>query len=217
MPAVGSAVPRKEARAKLTGAARYVDDVRLPGMIHGVTVRSPAARGRIRAIHFGAGIPWDEIVVVTAKDIPGRNCIHLILDDQPALADGVVNHAEEPVVLLAHTDRGLLERARAAVTMAVEPLPAVFGIEDSLARRAVIWGEDNVFKHYTITRGDVGAALAGAAFVVEGVYETGAQEQLYIEPNGVIAVAEPDAVTIRGSLQCPYYLHNPLIPLLALS
>src|SRR5262249_12312207 len=125
---VGAAVPRKEARAKLTGAARYVDDIARPGMIHGVTVRARGPRGRIAAIHYGEGMPWSEIVVVTAADVPGKNVIHLIIDDQPALADGVVNHPEEAVVLLAHPDRALLERARRAVTIDLEPLPAVLSI-----------------------------------------------------------------------------------------
>src|SRR5262249_4525732 len=71
-------------------------------------------------------------------------------------------------------------------------------------------------KHYTITRGDVDAALAKAAVVVDGVYETGAQEQLYIEPNGVIAAADAEQVTIWGSLQCPYYVQKALMPLLGL-
>jgi CO/xanthine dehydrogenase Mo-binding subunit len=210
---VGAAVPRKEARAKLTGEARYVDDVRLPGMLHGVTVRSKTARGRLRGVSYGEGIPWDEIVVVTARDIPGPNCIHLILDDQPALAADIISHPEEPVVLLAHADRALLARAREAVTLDVEPLPPVLSIEEALAGGTVVWGEDNVFKDYRIDKGDVDAALASADLVVEGSYTTGAQEQLYIEPNGVIADAGGDSVTVWGSMQCPYYVQKALMPL----
>ena len=129
----GKPVPRKEGRSKVTGAARYVDDLRMPGMLHGATVRSPVARGRIRAVTFGDGIPWDEFVVVTAKDIPGENAVALILLDQPYLASEFVNHAEEPILLLAHEDKQLLERARRAVSVDVEPLPAVFTLEESLA------------------------------------------------------------------------------------
>ncbi len=210
---VGESVPRKEARAKLLGQARYVDDVTVPGMIHGVTVRSRGPRGRIKAIHFGDGIPWDEIVVVTARDIPGQNVIHAILDDQPALADAIVNHPEEPVLLLAHADRALLERARRAITIELEPLPAVLTIDEALAPKAVIWGDDNIFKTYLIDKGDVDAALAGADLVVEGEYLTGAQEQLYIEPNGIIADATGDVVTVQGSMQCPYYIQKALMPL----
>jgi len=202
-PLVGVAVPRKEAVPKLTGAARYVDDVAFPDMIHGVTVRSAAPRGRIRAVHFGDGIPWDEIVVVTARDIPGQNCIHLLIDDQPCLADGVIRHAEEPVVLLAHADRALLERARAAVTIDIDPEPPVLTLDDAT----------EVFKEYVIEKGDVDRALAGAEIVVEGSYETGAQEQLYIEPQGVIAQMVGSTITIWGSMQCPYYVQKALLPL----
>src|SRR5258706_6266293 len=94
-PAIGRNVPRREVHAKVTGRARYVDDVSFPGMIHGVTVRSSVPRGRIKGIRFGEGIPWNEIVVVTAKDLPGPNVVALIVDDQPVLADGVINHPEE--------------------------------------------------------------------------------------------------------------------------
>ncbi|HEX3345756.1 MAG TPA: xanthine dehydrogenase family protein, partial [Polyangiaceae bacterium] len=213
---IGSSVPRKEAHAKVTGRARYVDDVVFPGMIHGVTVRSACARGRIRGIHFGEGIPWGELTVVTAKDLAaGHNVVALINDDQPALADGVINHPEEPVVLLAHPSRALLEKARAAVRIDVEPLPAVSTIEESLAKRAVVWGEDNVFKEYWVRKGDVDAAMAREGILVfEGEYTTGAQEQLYIEPNGMIAAVKPDeGITVWGSMQCPYYIQKALMKL----
>src|SRR5437763_13026855 len=116
---VGRKVPRKEGRDKVTGAARYVDGLVFPGLLHGATVRSPAPRGRIRAITFGPGIPWAEFTVVTAKDIPGANHLALILHDQPFLAADVVNHAEEPVLRLAHEDRHLLEEARRAVRLEI--------------------------------------------------------------------------------------------------
>jgi CO/xanthine dehydrogenase Mo-binding subunit len=214
---VGKPVPRKEGRSKVTGAARYVDDLTMPGMLHGATVRSPNARGRIRSITFGEGIPWDEFVVVTAKDIPGENAVALILLDQPYLASEFVNHAEEPVLLLAHEDKHLLERARRAVKVDIEPLPPVFTLEDSLAGKEIIWGEDNVFKSYLVDKGNVDEVWAEADLVVEGEYSTGAQEQLYIETNGVVAVANPaEGVTVWGSMQCPYYVHKALLKLFAL-
>src|SRR5689334_18393289 len=100
---VGVSVERKEGRDKVTGHAKYVDDMTLPGMLHGATVRSQIPRGKIRKITFGPGIAWDRFVIVSAKDIPGKNCVALILDDQACLADDVLNHPEEPILLLAHT------------------------------------------------------------------------------------------------------------------
>lgn len=211
---IGLSRPRREGHAKVTGQARYVDDFVLPGMLHGITVRSPAARGLIRRIDFGPAIPWSEFTIVTAADIPGRNRIALIVDDQPCLAEDRVNHPEEPVVLLAHADRQLLEEARRHITIDVAAEPAVFSVDDALDGTTIIWGTDNVFKTYAVARGDVDTALASAPIVVEGEYETGAQEQLYIESNGMIATASPEAgVTVRGSMQCPYYVHKALMAL----
>jgi CO/xanthine dehydrogenase Mo-binding subunit len=218
---IGKSMPRKEGRKKVTGQALYVDDLAFPGMLHGATVRSPVARGHIKSISFEGNIPWDEFTVVTAKDIAsgglGENCVALILNDQPYLADELVNHPEEPVVLLAHPDKYLLAEARRQVRIEIEETPAVFSLEDSLAKKQIIWGTDNVFKSYLVEKGNVDDAWSTAAFVVEGEYDTGAQEQLYIETNGAIAIANSqEGVTVWGSMQCPYYVHKALLKLFGL-
>jgi CO/xanthine dehydrogenase Mo-binding subunit len=208
---IGLAVPRKEGRDKVTGQAQYIDDMSLPGMLYGATVRSRVPRGKINRITFGSGIPWDEFVVVSAKDIPGRNCVALIVDDQPCLADGAVNHPEEPILLLAHPNRHLLPKAVEAVSIEYDPLPALFTIEESEQCAEIIWGKDNTFKTYLLEKGDVDSVWAKADYIVEGEYTTGAQEQLYIENNGVIASFDPErGITLWGSLQCPYYVHRAL-------
>jgi CO/xanthine dehydrogenase Mo-binding subunit len=214
---VGMPVPRKEGVEKVTGRAQYIDDITLPGMLYGATVRSSIPRGKIKNISFGAGIAWDEFVVVTAKDIPGANCIALIVDDQPCLADGVVNHQEEPILLLAHPNRHLLPAAVNAVMIEYDPLPALFTMEESERQEEIIWGSDNTFKRFLVEKGDVDSVWAKADFIVEGEYTTGAQEQLYIENNGVIASFDQErGITLWGSLQCPYYVHKALMKLLAL-
>src|ERR1700722_17462005 len=93
---VGKSVPRLEGRDKVTGASRYVDDMELPGMLYGATVRTRIARGKINSISFLPTVNWDEFVVVIAKDIPGKNCIALIGDDQPCLAGGLIIHPGGP-------------------------------------------------------------------------------------------------------------------------
>ncbi|MFZ0061769.1 MAG: xanthine dehydrogenase family protein molybdopterin-binding subunit, partial [Pyrinomonadaceae bacterium] len=214
---VGKSAPRKEGRSKVTGAALYIDDLTFPDMLHAVTVRSGVPRGRIKSIAFAGDLPWDQITVVTAKDIPGENYVALILNDQPYLADGVVNHSEEPILLLAHLDKYLLEEARRNVKIEYEELPAILSLEDSANRKEIIWGEDNIFKSFLVDKGNVADVWDSADFVVDGEYHTGAQEQLYIENNGAIAIANPVAgVTVWGSMQCPYYVHKALVKLFAL-
>ena len=211
---VGKSVPRLEGREKVTGEARYVDDMVLPGMLYGATVRSRAPRAKIKKITFGPGIDWNEFIIVSAKDIPGKNCIALIEDDQPCLADGIVNHPEEAILLLAHPDRHLLPKAVEAVSIEYDSLPAIFNIEESEGLSEIIWGQNNTFKTYLIEKGNVDEIWAKADYIIEGEYTTGAQEQLYIENNGMIAAFDPQhGITVWGSLQCPYYVHKALMKL----
>jgi CO/xanthine dehydrogenase Mo-binding subunit len=165
---IGKPFPRKEGRKKVTGQALYIDDLTFPGMLHGATVRSPAARGRIKSISFTGDIPWHEFIIVTAKDIPGANYVALILNDQPYLAADFVNHPEEPVVLIAHSDKYLVEEARRNVLIEIEEQPAIFTLAESLAQKEIIWGEDNVFKKFLVDKGNVDKAWAKADFIVEG-------------------------------------------------
>ena len=102
----------------------------------------------------------------------------------------------------------------AAVAIEYEPLPAVFTIEESESGREIVWGANNIFKTYLMEKGDVDAVWEKADYIVEGEYTTGAQEQLYIENNGMIASFDPEhGITVWGSLQCPYYVHKALMAL----
>jgi len=99
----------------------------------------------------------------------------------------------------------------------VEPLPAVLDLDEALAGTRHVGGKGNLFKEILIERGDPAGIWAQAAHVVEGEYRTGAQEQLYIETNGMSAEIGPGPeVTVWGSLQCPYYVHTALARLFQL-
>lgn len=229
-PIVGTSPIRKEGLAKVTGRAQYVDDITLPGMWHGATVRSTIARGRIKTIKYDPAIDWSQFTVVTAADIPGENTIIHLTKDHVCLAAEFINHPAEPILLLAHPDKAALHAAVEGVHIEYEELPGVFTIEDSELgaegdATKVVWdhpghgGTPNTFKTFLMQKSaqeEMDAAFAAADFVVEGEYRTGAQEQLYIENNGVIAEAFRaadgglESVTVSGSMQCPYYLVHAL-------
>src|SRR5919109_1665449 len=196
MPSVGTNVPRKDAIEKVNGSARYIDDLAFPGMLHARTIRSTIPRGRIRDVRLA--FDRSGFTIVDHRDIPGQNVVALIEDDQPLLAADEIRHVAEPIVLLAHEELDTLRRA--AVEIAYEPDEPLF---DPLRSTQVL-------KHLRILKGDVDRALRDADVVIEGEYRTGHQEQLYIEPNGVIAVPENHGVTVYGSLQCPFYVHKAL-------
>jgi CO/xanthine dehydrogenase Mo-binding subunit len=203
--AVGANVPRKDGQAKVTGAARYIDDLSFPGMLHGRTIRSTVPRGTIRSVKPGFG-EGEGFTVVDHRDVPGMNAVAMIELDQPFLAETEIRHLAEPILLLAHEDREAL--LAATVEIEYDTAPPLLDPRES----------SRVFKHIRIEKGDVDSVFAGAEIVVEGEYRTGAQEHVYIETNGMIAVPEEDGgITIYGSLQCPYYVHKALKSLLGLA
>src|SRR5580704_6386133 len=132
-PIFGASPIRKEGLGKVTGRAQYVDDITLPGMWYGATVRSTIARGRIASITYDLSVDWSQFTIVTAADIPGENTIVHLGKDHPCLAAEHINHQAEPILLLAHPDKAALPAAAAAVYIDYEELPGVFTIEDSEA------------------------------------------------------------------------------------
>ncbi len=213
MTEVGKSPPRLDGRERVTGGSRFTDDLVADGMWFGGTVRTKVAHGRLRAIRWDPGFDWEQVTRVTAADIPGRNLSAFIDEDQPMLVEDVVRHVEEPVALIAAPTKELLAGALAAVTLDIEELPARLDYRDAEAD-----DDEHIIRRQHMRRGDVDGALARAAHVIEQTYETGAQEQLYIEPQGMLA--EPmdgGGVRVRGSMQCPYYVHKAVKTMLGLA
>lgn len=207
---VGKDIPRVDGLDKLRGRTLYVDDLKIEGVLHGGTIRSPVARGRITAIRFDPAIPWDEFVIVDHRDIPGPNEVALIENDQPALAAGEIRHRYEPVLLIAHRSVRALRQALRAVRVETEPLPAVTDPGQPLTPELIQYGSDNVFKRIDIAKGDPDAAFARASRVIAGVYATGSQEHVYLETQGMVAYQQDGRLVVRGSLQCPYFVLDAL-------
>jgi CO/xanthine dehydrogenase Mo-binding subunit len=207
--AVGRNVLRKEGASKAAGAAKYIDDISFPNLLHARTIRSTIPAGEIAAIRFDFDTAG--FTIVDFRDIPGRNVVALIEDDQPCLAERAIRHFAEPILLLAHEDRETLHAA--GVQIDYRPSTPLYDAEAS----------PTVFKKIGIEKGNVADGFALADVVVEGEYRMGHQEQLYIETNGVIAVPgngvpdDTEGITVYGSMQCPYYVHRALMVLLGLS
>ena len=197
---------RREALAKLTGREQYVDDLPLDGFLWGMTVRSPAPRGRVTGLRLGTNVDWSQFVLVDHRDIPGPNVVALIEEDQPVLAAGYVRHFHEPVLLVAHPSREAARRAVRSIEVMVAPEPPALDFRVSPTGEQIQYGTDNVLKRLKIEKGDVERAVANAPVVVSGVYETGAQEHVYLETQGMIAYVEDGVLVVKGSMQCPYYV-----------
>jgi CO/xanthine dehydrogenase Mo-binding subunit len=201
---------RREGPAKLTGAAKYTDDLVFPGAWYGITIRSTEPRAKLLAIELDPDADWSKVVVATSDDIPGENIVSTIKDDQPLLVPvgGEIRHVAEPVALIAAPDRETLRLLKGRVKLVTEKLQPVFDPEQS----------DHVFAQYDVSKGDLALGFAGADLIIEGEYHVGHQEQLYIENNAMIALpGEDGGIVIHGSMQCPYYVHKALKRALAIS
>ncbi|MHB1835200.1 MAG: xanthine dehydrogenase family protein molybdopterin-binding subunit [Solirubrobacteraceae bacterium] len=209
-PMIGAALSRREDARVLRGEARYVDDIELPGTVHAAFVRSPYAHAAIRSIvspESAEGL----VAVLTAADLGALRPFPLnipagafVLEDQahPALAEGEVRYAGQPVAIVVARSRALAEDAVELVQVEYEPRPAVVSPRDS----------ELEMMRWSAREGDVEAAFATAAHVVAGSYELPRLAAAPIEPRGCLAAHDPEAdlLTVWCSAQD---IHRPLAQL----
>lgn len=200
---------RVDAKEKLNGEAKYVRDEKIPNMIYGTTVRSSISNGIIKDIKFSENFNWEGITTITAKDVQFNKVSFLELD-MPFLAEKFVRYIGEPIVLLASSDKEKLTEAKQNIYIEYEELPAIIDLMESENSSIKLYKENNIFKEIKIGKGDLDSAIAEAKHIISIETETGFQEHLYLEPQGVVAIPEPDRVILRGSMQCPYYIKNAL-------
>ncbi len=213
---VGKSLPRHDGPDKVSGTCPYLADLDIPGAWEAGVLRSPVAAGRLVKIGRDPGFDWNRVTVATAKDIPGINAVHMIRDDYELLVDEKITYATQALAVVAAPDRATLAEAMAALIPEIEPVEPALTIEDALAMKSRVWGEDNVMDEFNVVRGDVEKGFAEADIVVEGVYRTPLQEHIYLENCGMAAWPTPDGVEVVGSLQCPHYVMNAVAMVLAI-
>lgn len=170
----------------VTGRARYIDDLPdPPGAVWCAPVVSPIARGRIVSRDATAARAMPGVrAVLFGEDVPGRNLIGAVIHDEPVLATEEVFAVGQAVALVVADDPHLAAKAAAAVAIEYAELPAILSIEAAIAAEAYI-GVPHV-----IARGDLEAAFAQAAHVVEGTMRTGAQDHFYLETHAALVWPE---------------------------
>ncbi len=211
MPVVGKPMPRKDALDKLKGLAKYIDDYNFSDILHITTVRSPHAYGRLKSVDKSAAERMPGILgVITADQVPGKNAVPLVFEDEPFLAHDFVRFHGEPVALVVAESYEEAIAAAAMVTVNIEPLKPLLSIKEAIADSApIIYGKDNFFSRYNVEKGNAEEAMKSAKHVFEQEYETPYQEHAYLETNGVIAVPGIEGtMTVYGTMQCPFYVHD---------
>jgi aerobic carbon-monoxide dehydrogenase large subunit len=188
---VGRPIPRREDDRILRGAARYLDDVELPDLLHAAIVRSPHAHAAIRGVRAPVSAPG-LVGVLAASDLRGRTRpptprapegVELADEPHPVLAGDEVRYAGQAVAVVVATSRALAEDAAERVEVDYEERDAVVDPRAS----------DVVLERFERRGGDVEAAFAGADHVVRGRYALPRLVAAPIEPRGIVALDDPDA------------------------
>ncbi len=207
---ISTPVKRFDFDEKISGKARYCADIKLPGMLYARTMRSNRPRARIAAVQIPA-LP-SGYYIIDHRDIPGRNVVPIVYDDQPFLASDTVNYIGEPILLVVGPDKEVILRIIDSIQIDYLDLNPIFSIEEAEKRSDdFIFGDQPWFVEYHYSKGNLEQAIQDASHVIEDEYETGYQEQLYLEPQSVLAVYEDEIIIVYGSIQCPYYVKEALL------
>lgn len=217
---VGQSLNRRDGADKLTGRAIYPDDICIPGMLYGATVRSPHPHAKIRRLDCSQAEGAPGIVkVLTARDVPGHNSHGVYYKDHEVFCSAKVRRIGDPVALvLAETE----EQARTAAEMVsvdYELLAPVFDPKEAMKPGAPavnelgqrpFYSEDdcvlpNVISHYRCRKGDVDAAWAACAAVAEGVFFSPFVDHAFLQPeSGIAQLDENRRLVVTASSQ---YIH----------
>jgi CO/xanthine dehydrogenase Mo-binding subunit len=194
--------PKKSSRKidhdeKCSGAAQYVSDIRVDGIHYARTLRSTKARANIRSIKIPVLAPG--YAIVDHRDILSENYVRMIFADWPVFAVNRVNYIGEPILLVVGPEPSEVARILSLIQVEYEDLEPQFALVDSQIQR-----------HFH--KGNLDQAFKDSKTIHEETFETGYQEQAYIEPQGMLAYPEgPHKITLVGSMQCPYYIKNAVL------
>ena len=198
---MGKPLPHDAAPLHVTGAARYVDDIPLPGnALHLAFGLSTVAHGEITGLDVSAVLAAPGVVaVLSATDFAEMPDCSPSAHDEPLLAVGTVHYVGQPVFLVVAESHLAARKAARLGKVTYRELPALLTVDEALAANSrfeqgpVIWA-----------KGDAGRAIAGAAHIVEGSFEVGGQEHFYLE--GQVAACLPQEggdMIVHASTQHP--------------
>ncbi len=220
---VGQAMPRLDARAKVTGEYVYGMDFTVPGLLHGKVLRSPHPHARIADIDTRQAEALRGVrAIITGKDLAGM-LMPGTVSDQPLLAGDRVRYAGEPVALIAADRVDIAEEAARLIAVKYEPLPIITDAEAAMQPGALLLHENwssykaeaglvrdgNVCCHSTLRKGDVAQGFAEADYLFEDSFSTESVHQAHVEPRVAIGVVDSAGrVTVYSNTQLPYWIRT---------
>lgn len=192
---ISKSIDKVDNHIKMSGVAKYTSDYYENEMLYALTIRSEIAFGNLIKITYPT-LP-EGYYVIDKSDVPGKNIVKIIFDDMPIFADKQVTYIGEPIALIIGPNKAKVDELVKETKIVYEELEPCFE-----------WTKSGV--HYDFHKGDINLVNQDER-IIEYDYQTGYQEQAYIEPQGFYGYYEENKVTLVGSIQCPYYVKNAVL------
>jgi CO/xanthine dehydrogenase Mo-binding subunit len=206
---VGHNVPRVDGFDKVTGKAKFVGDLNIPGMLEGKILRSAYPHARIRSIDVAKAEALPGVVaVLTASDIGDLTPVY---NGRPVIAIDKVRYVGEPVAAVAAADPATAAAALELISVEYEELPAVVGIDAATARGAPLIHEakqGNIGTHEKVERGNVEEGFAQSDVILEDTFTFPMVYHYAMEPHSVIAHYDRGEITVWSSAQHPFQVRG---------
>ena len=202
-------VVRVDAREKVTGEAKYADDLKFDRMIYAVPLHSSHPSALIVSIDTKPAREFPGVIdVITADDIPGSKQVGTVIRDHYVLAPDRVRYMGDVVAMVAAETAGIAREAAKRILVQYEPLKPLLSPKDALAQTAqcVHTGcKNNIASSYVVRHGDVKNGFSKSDKIIEREFDTTFVEHAYMEPESCIAIKNPDgSVTVYGGMQHPF-------------
>jgi 4-hydroxybenzoyl-CoA reductase alpha subunit len=190
---IGRRYRRVDGKEKATGRARYIDDLKFPGILYGKVLRSPYHHAKILHIDTSEAEKLLGVrALATVEDTPKKKygSYRSGVKDELIFASGKVRYVGDEVAAVAAIDEETAQEALSLIRVEYEELPAVFHPEEAMepgAPKVHEEAEKNIVSHTVTVRGDVERGFQEAFLILEDRFETGLQIHSYLEPVGCIA------------------------------
>ena len=194
---ISQSIPKEDHVEKVSGKSLYVSDIKMDHILYAKTVRSIHPKAKILNIEIPE-LPKDYFVI-DYHDVPKENYVKMIFNDWPVFAEKQVNYIGEPIMLIVGKNKQIINEIIEKIKIKYQVLKPTFEYQSSVI-------------HKSFKKGDIKKAFSKPFKTISYTYETGYQEQAYIEPQGFIVYPEADGkITLIGSIQCPYYVKNAVV------
>ena len=195
LPEYKTSVKKVDNEEKMSGRALFTDDIQMDDILSAVALRSTIIKGKILDIKVPT-LP-EGYYFISAKDIKGENVCNIIFSDWPLFVEEQVNYLGETIGLVVGPDK------KVCLDLLNE-----FQIKYKEEKPLLTMEKSYIHKHFTKGNPEV---FKGAKKVYSEAFETGYQEQAYLETQGMLIYMDGDKVTVKASMQCPFYIHKAIM------